>query len=88
MLVAQLEVQKALFKMGEGWKIVGGEHLPLEDGKIDFDLVEPAGMDRGVHKDRIWPTGPDTMGCLFTAMSRAVVHNPEDPVDRLIRFFA
>ena len=30
--------------MGERGKIVRSEYLSLNDGKIDFDLVDPAGM--------------------------------------------
>ena len=38
---------------GEGvkiGKIVGSENLALDNGEIDFDLVEPTGMNRGMHE--------------------------------------
>ena len=32
-------------------KVIGGEHLPLDDGEVDFDLIEPTGVDGGMDQD-------------------------------------
>jgi len=43
--------RKYLFGDGiEIGKIVGCQDIPLDDQEIDFDLVEPTGMNRGVHE--------------------------------------
>src|SRR6202035_1196723 len=62
------------------------EHLALDHGEINLDLIGPAGMDRRGHEDGIWAIGPtrsDPLHCLFAAMSRALVHDPEDALGRL-----
>jgi hypothetical protein len=33
-------------------KVVGGEHLSLDDGKVDFNLIKPTGMNRAVDEDK------------------------------------
>ncbi|MGH2764448.1 MAG: adenylate cyclase regulatory domain-containing protein [Actinomycetota bacterium] len=40
-LVASLKGEKATFDLAEVGKVVGGEHLPLDDGVVDLDLVQP-----------------------------------------------
>ena len=47
-----LKVEKALGKAVEIGKIVGRQDLPLDDGEVDFDLVEPTGVHRSVHEDQ------------------------------------
>ena len=50
----------------------GRKHFSLNDGEIDLNLVDPAGMNGGVYKKSIGPAGSDALDCLVTAMSRAV----------------
>lgn len=33
--------------------IGGGERFALQDGEMDFDLVEPTGVDRGVSQQKV-----------------------------------
>ena len=61
LLVVVLEGQQALLESGEGGEVIGGEDLTLDDGEIDLDLVEPAGMNRGMDQESIRPTGADTL---------------------------
>ena len=42
-----LKIQEAFGDGIEMRKIVGREDLALDDGEVDFDLVEPTGMDGG-----------------------------------------
>src|SRR5229473_4569025 len=45
-----LKVEEALREGVEIGKIVGRENLPLDNREIDFDLVEPTGMNGGMHE--------------------------------------
>ena len=49
MLIALLKIHEALLKVEERGKIVRSEYLSLNDGEIDFNLVDPAGMNGSVH---------------------------------------
>jgi hypothetical protein len=53
--IVALESEEALFEFSQRREIVGCENLPLNDGEIDLDWVEPTGMDRGVDEDGIGP---------------------------------
>ena len=43
--VALLKLENPFRQMSEGKEVVGREDLSLENGEIDFDLVQPTGMD-------------------------------------------
>jgi len=45
-----LKVQKALGDSVEIRKIIGRQDLSLDDREIDFDLIEPTGMNRRMHE--------------------------------------
>jgi hypothetical protein len=66
-------------------KVIGREHLPLDDRDVAFHLVQPTGVDRGLdHLD----AGVDLMPPVLrrvTARRRAVVHDPEQAFGRMIR---
>ena len=47
-----LKVEKALGECVEGGEIIGGEDFSLDDREVDFDLVEPAGMNGTVDQDQ------------------------------------
>lgn len=68
-----------------GCEVIGREHLSLNDGEIDFDLIQPACMNRRVHKDQIRPHLAKTLTRRHTAMRGAVVDDPEDAVSGPIR---
>jgi len=50
-----LEGKEPLFEFGQRREIVGREDLPLHDGEIHFDVIEPTGVDRSVDQDGIGP---------------------------------
>ena len=58
----------------------------MDDGEIDFNLIDPAGMNGGVYQKGIRPAGSNAVDCLLTAMSRAVVHDPENALGGLVGF--
>ena len=46
----RLKIHKALGDSVEVGKIIGCQDLSLEDREIDFDLVEPTGVNRRMHE--------------------------------------
>jgi len=44
-LVSDLKIQQAFFYHLKRWKVIGSQSFFLNNGKIDFNLVKPAGMD-------------------------------------------
>ena len=86
LLVVFLKGEKALLELGKRGEIIGSEYFPLDDGEINLDLIEPTGVNRGVHEDGIGSAGSDAFNRPLAAMSRAVVHDPEDAVGRLVGF--
>ncbi len=42
--------RQALRHRREAGKVIWGEHLLLEDGKTDLDLIEPTGMHWAMHQ--------------------------------------
>ena len=56
-MVALLEAHELVSERGEICKVVGREELTLNDGEIDLNLIEPAGVDRSVDEDDIGPFG-------------------------------
>ena len=55
LFVALLKVQEPLLELGQGREVIGGERLSLHDGEVNLDLVEPTGVNRGVHQDDVRP---------------------------------
>jgi hypothetical protein len=60
----------------------------LKHGKVNFNLIEPTGMDRRVNRDNVFPSlDKPGIGSIPT-MRRAVIHNPENPSRRTVRLLA
>ena len=87
-LIVALEGKETLLQFGQGGEIVGREDLALNDGEVDFDLVEPTGVDRSVDENGIGPFVPQTLGSFLAPMSGAVVHDPEDTTSGFVGFLA
>ena len=77
-MIALLELHQLVLKHGEAREVVGCQELALDDREIDLDLVEPAGVDRGVDEDKVGPLGAQPRGGALAAMRRAIVDDPED----------
>jgi hypothetical protein len=77
---------ETLFEFGQRREIVGREDFPLHDREIDFDLIEPTGVDRSVDEDGIGPFVTQTVDGFLAPMSRAVVHNPRDAASGPVGF--
>jgi len=81
-----LKIQEAFGDGIEMRKIVGREDLALDDGEVDFDLVEPTGMDGGMHERQAGVEMAKTLNGSGATMRRAVVHDPEDATGVVIRW--
>jgi hypothetical protein len=86
--IVALESQEMLFKFGQRREIVGREDLSLNDGEIDFDLIEPTGVNRSMDEDGVGPLVAKTLDGFLAAMSGAVVHDPKDTVSGLVGLLA
>jgi len=84
--VAPLEGNQCAFEVGEIGEVAGREKLALDDGEVDFDLVEPAGMDRRVDQNEIGPFCTEANSGPAAAMGGAIVCNEENAMRRAIRF--
>src|SRR5262245_20326918 len=73
-----LEVEKPFGNRSEVLKVIGSENLPLDNRKIDFNLIKPARMNRAVDQDQSWIFLLEALGGGESAMGGAVVHDPED----------
>lgn len=57
LLIAALECNQVAFEGSEIGEVARCEELALNDGEVDLDLIEPAGMDRRVNQNDVWPFG-------------------------------
>ena len=46
-------------------EVIRCEYLPLDDGEVNLNLIEPAGMDWGVYEEQIGPFGSGGGPLLF-----------------------
>ena len=80
-----LEVEEPLSDRGEVRKVVGGKDLPLDDREVDFDLIEPTGVHRGMDQQQARVLCLQARNRPLAAMSGAVVDNPEDAASFSVR---
>src|SRR5262245_54357726 len=65
-------------------KVVGCQHLALYDREVDFDLVEPTGMDRSMHDNEICVGHGQPVDRCWATVRRAVIHHPKNPLRGLL----
>jgi hypothetical protein len=87
LLVVILEGEQTLLEFSARGEVIGSEDLTLNDGEIDLDLIEPAGMDRGVNEHDRGPRGAQAVGSFVAAVGGTVVGNPKDPPRGAIGFY-
>ena len=80
-----LEPKESVFDLVERREVVRGEHLALDDGEIDLDLVEPAGMNGAMNGNYVVEGSVQTTHAGAATVGRAVVHHPEDTASGLGR---
>lgn len=84
-LVVILESEETILHFEEGREVVGGEDLPLDDREVDFDLVEPTGVDRRMDQDEVGVGFLEPSEGSLPAMGGAVIHDPEHPARIAVR---
>jgi hypothetical protein len=52
-------------------EVIGCEYLPLDNGEVNFNLIEPTGM-AGVYKEHLGPLRAEAVDRLLAAMGEAV----------------
>ena len=77
MLVVVLKTKQSVFKGGQRMEIVGSKYFSLNDRKIDFDLIQPAGMNRRMNQNDSGPTVSQALGSFESSMRRTVINDPE-----------
>ena len=87
-LIASLEGRQTAFEGREVGEVARREKLTLNNGEIDLDLVEPAGVDRRVDQNDIRPSGPQSRGGSLAAMGGTVVRDEEHVPRRTIGFLS
>ena len=83
-LVMALESKKMLFEIGQRGEIIRREDFSLDNREIDFNLIEPTGVNRRVDEDYIRPFIAQTLDGFLTSMSGTVVHDPKDTASGFI----
>jgi len=80
-----LKIQEAFGDSVETGEVVGCQNLALDDGEIDFDLIEPTGMNRGMHEREARIAVAQTRDGSVATVRRTVIHDPEDAPGIVIR---
>lgn len=83
-LIMILEIKNPVAQDFQIREIVGGENFSLDDRKVDFDLVEPTGVDRTVDQMEVGMAVAQSFDGGWSAMGRAVVDDPENPAGLLV----
>src|SRR6266545_3557555 len=78
LLVMVLEPEESVLDLRERGEVVRGEHLALNDGEVDLDLVEPAGVHGTVYGHDVGEGCLEAAHAGSAAVRGAVVHDPED----------
>ena len=75
-----------MFEIQQALEIVRREDLALNDGKVNFDLVHPTGMNGCVNQDGVGPALLESSNGSLAAMRGTIVDDPENAFGRSIRF--
>ncbi len=75
-----------MFEIQQALEIVRREDLALNDGKVNFDLVHPTGMNGCVNQDGVGPALLESSNGSLAAMRGTIVDDPENASGRSIRF--
>src|SRR5262249_2507333 len=84
-VVARLEGGEAVADLVEAGEVVGCEGFALDDGEVDFGLVEPGGALGQVDQVRVRPGAGDPGERGGAAVGGAVVGDPEHPAGAGVR---
>ena len=85
LLVVFLKGSYPLSEIDKGKEVIGREHFSLEDGEIDFDLVQPTGVDGEMDNNDLGPLALKSIDRGQSPVRRPVVENPENPSGGAVR---
>ena len=72
-----LEIKDSFGNSVEVGKVIGSEYFPLDDGKVDFNLVEPTGMNRAMNENESRKLELEAFNGGATTMGGAIVNDPK-----------
>lgn len=84
-LIAVLESHQAPPERTEVREIARCDQLTLDDGEVDLDLVQPAGVDRRMNQNDIRPFGSEAIRRLRPTVGGAIVGDKEHTARGTIR---
>ena len=84
-LIASLERHHGPLQFRQTVKAAWREQLPLDNGEVHLQLVEPARVDRGMNQNDIGPPGAKPLAGAPATMARAVVDDQEHAACRAVR---
>lgn len=87
-LEADFKLAEPVGDRGKRREIVWRERFSLDDGEVDFDLVQPTGMHRAVDQSQIFVAALKSGDGALAAVTAAVVDNPEDTAGAAVGFLA
>jgi hypothetical protein len=80
------KIQEAFGDAIEMGKVIACKNLPLDDGELDIDLVEPTGMIRGLHQCQAGVEMVKALDGPAATIRRVIIHDPEDAAGLVIRW--
>ena len=83
--IVGLKGEQALFDGGQRFEVVWGQDFALDDGEVDFDLIEPAGMNGTVDGNQARMFRLESGNAARPAMRGTIVDDPEDPARLAVR---
>src|SRR5271169_5576413 len=78
LLVVILEAKESVFDLRERGEAVRAQRFALDDGEIDLDLVEPAGVNGTMNGNHVGEGRLQAAHAGGATVRGAVVHDPED----------
>ena len=86
--VSVLKAEDLVGESIEVVEVVGCQNFALEDGEVDFDLVQPTRVDRGEDRVQVGPGPLETPDGTGASVGGAVVEDPEHPRGGAVRLLA
>src|SRR6516225_10073611 len=83
-----LKGQQTILDRVQCVKVVWCKDLSLNDREVNFDLIQPTGMDRGVNQNEMRPAGAQSFNGSLSAVRRTIIDNAKDAAGRTIRLIS
>jgi hypothetical protein len=84
-IVKLLKAPKTFFDGLQRAEVVRCQDLALQNRNRDFNLIEPARMERYMPHDRVGILRCQTLARALTTMRRAIIYDPKHPLGMTIR---